>query len=214
MSHGGPGGSSGEFGADPGHDGEGFGGGAGGRGAANGTGAGGGGGTVTTHAGGGGGGGAGQAGGAGGGAGGIGGGGGGGGGAGSSSYSPLLIAPKVIRGGTNDGNGLIFIDWLRRPSPSMVLSASANQIEHGQSPPVFTLRMPADATGEAGFYNLSLPGPDKGIGVAPIIDGTATLRTPTKALLPGQNDIQASYLGNDKYAAHDSNTVTVTVSSP
>jgi hypothetical protein len=312
VDNGGTGGSSGESGADPGIDGHGFGGGAGGQGAAIGTGAGGGGGTVSTHAGGGGGGGAGQAGGAGGGAGGIGGGGGGGGGAGSSYYSPLLMAAKVTRGGTDDGNGRIFLDlrWQPEPSmvlsasatqveqdqppvftvrmsadatgsvsfynlslpasgrdigvapivdgtatlptparallvgrndiwasyagdltyaprnsnqvrvtatkprPSMVLSASTTQVEEGQPAPVFTLRMPADATGDAGFYNLSLPGPDKGMGVAPIIDGVATLRTPTRALLVGQNDIQASYLGNDKYAAHDSNTVTVTVSSP
>jgi hypothetical protein len=313
VDNGGPGGSSSEFGADSGHDGKGFGHGAGGAGAANGSGAGGGGGTVSTHAGAGGGGGAGHVGGAGGGAGGIGGGGGGGGGAGSSYYSPLFVAPKVVRGTTSDGNGAIFIDWLTRtspsmvlsasttqiergqpapvftvrmpadatgvvsfhdmslpgsgkgigseqivdgvailrtptkelvtganhiwasyagdraypahdsnkvtvtvtkPRPSMVLSASTTQIEHGQAPPVFTLKMPADATGEVGFYNLSLPGADKGIGVAPIIDGTATLRTPTKALLLGHNDIQASYHGNDAYAAHDSNTVTVTVTKP
>ena len=99
------------------------------------------------------------------------------------------------------------------PRPSMSLSASVTQVTEGQSP-VFTMRMPADATGEVGFYDLSLPGSDKGIGVAPIVDGVATLRTPARPLLLGQNMIQASYGGSAIYAANDSNTVTVTVTAP
>lgn len=99
------------------------------------------------------------------------------------------------------------------PRPSMSLSVSVTEVTEGHSP-VFTVRMPADATGEIGFYNLWLPGPDKGMGLAPIEDGVATLRTPTRALLPGQNMIQASYGGNASYAANDSNTVTVTVTAP
>jgi hypothetical protein len=210
---GGPGGSSGTT-ADAGHNGTGGGAGKGGGGAANGVSAGGGGGGGHAGGGGGGGGGAGAVGGGGGAGGGIGAGGGGGGGGASSYYSSLLQGPSVIRGTTPNGDGEVVIDWTYLPRPSMELSASATQIVEGQPAPVFTLKMPTDATGEIGFYNLSLPGPDKGIGVAPIIDGTATLRTPTRALLLGQNDIQASYGGNDSYAAHDSNTVTVTVSSP
>jgi len=98
----------------------------------------------------------------------------------------------------------------------MSLSASVTQVTEGQSP-VFTMRMPTDATGEVGevgFYDLSLPGSDKGIGVAPIVDGVATLRTPTRPLLLGQSMIQASYGGSAIYAANDSNMVTVTVIAP
>jgi hypothetical protein len=112
FDRGGPGGSSSEFGADPGHNGKGPGAGAGGAGAATGEGRGGGGGHGSHSGGGGGGGGAGWLGGAGGGGGGSGGGGGGGGGAGSWHYSSLLRDPRVIRGGTSDGNGLIFITWI------------------------------------------------------------------------------------------------------
>jgi hypothetical protein len=42
--------------------------------------------------------------------------------------------------------------------------------------------MPADATGDVGFYNTSLPVADKGIGVAPIVDGVAALPAPTRPL--------------------------------
>lgn len=112
FDRGGPGGSSGEFGADPGHNGKGPGAGAGGRGAATGMGAGGGGGNGSNSGGGGGGGGAGWLGGTGGGGGGLGGGGGGGGGAGATHYSLLLQAPSVVRGGTSDGNGIIAITWI------------------------------------------------------------------------------------------------------
>jgi hypothetical protein len=61
------------------------------------------------------------------------------------------------------------------PAPSMTLTASATQVLLSE-PPVLTMRMPADATGEAGFYDFARPGADKGIGLAPIVDGVATLR--------------------------------------
>jgi hypothetical protein len=112
FDRGGPGGSSSEFGADPGHNGKGPGAGAGGAGAATGEGPGGGGGNSSYNGGGGGGGGAGWLGGAGGGGGGFGAGGGGGGGAGAWHYSLLLRDPRVIRGSTSDGNGLIIITWI------------------------------------------------------------------------------------------------------
>jgi hypothetical protein len=111
IDSGGPGGSAGEFGADPGHNGKGPGAGGGGAGAANSSGGGTGGGGASWSGGGGGGGGAGVAGGYGGGGGGFGGGGGGGGGAGSWTYASMLQNPHVSRGTTSDGNGLIVITW-------------------------------------------------------------------------------------------------------
>jgi 1-phosphatidylinositol phosphodiesterase len=127
--------------------------------------------------------------------------------------------------GGNTANGTQLILWVctggsnqkwnlpRAPLPSMSLSASETQVTEGQSP-VFTVRMPADATGQVGFYNLSLTGSDKGIGVAPIVGGVAVLRTPTRALPLGRNVIEASYGGSPIYAPNDSNTVTVTVTAP
>jgi len=100
-----------------------------------------------------------------------------------------------------------------KPRPAMSLSASATQVVQGQSP-VYTVHMPTGATGQIGFYDTSLPGPDKGIGLAPVVNGVATLAAPTKPLLVGQNVIQASYGGDDTYAANDSNQVTVTVTTP
>jgi hypothetical protein len=107
---GGPGGSSGTT-VDPGHKGGGPGAGQGGSGAGNGVPPGGGGGNGSNLGGAGGGGGAGFTGGAGGAGGGTGGGGGGGGGAGSSDFTSRLAAGSVVRGTTDDGNGLIAITW-------------------------------------------------------------------------------------------------------
>jgi hypothetical protein len=116
FDRGGPGGSSGAT-VDPGHNGTGPGAGKGGVGGVKLSGPGGNGDNGSYLAGDGGGGGAGYRGGGGGGGGGFGGGGGGGGGAGSSHYTSLLQAPAVIRGGTSDGNGLIFITWNEVSAP-------------------------------------------------------------------------------------------------
>ena len=115
IDNGGPGGSAGEFGADPGHSGKGPGAGGGGAGGANSSGGGTGGGGGSWSGGGGGGGGAGVAGGRGGGGGGFGGGGGGGGGAGSWRYASPLQNPHVSRGTTSSGNGLVQITWIAGP---------------------------------------------------------------------------------------------------
>jgi Bacterial Ig-like domain (group 3) len=201
---GGPGGSSGAT-VDPGHNGGGPGHGTGGAGAGNGAPAGGAGGTGEHVGGAGGGGGAGATGGSGGGGGGFGGGGGGGGGAGSS-LTTGLISPTVIRGTTSDGNGLIEITWgYRMPAP-MQLSASTPV---PGEPELLTVTMPSDATGYVGFYNAALPGPDKGIGTAPIIDGTATMPVNPERLVPGENPIHASYGGDARYLPNDSNAVIV-----
>jgi hypothetical protein len=99
------------------------------------------------------------------------------------------------------------------PGPPMTLSASATTVLQGQSP-VLTVQMPTDATGAVGFYDFARPGADKGIGVAPIIDGVATLTAPDRPLVLGANPIQASYGGNAIYGPADSNTVTVAVVGP
>jgi hypothetical protein len=96
------------------------------------------------------------------------------------------------------------------PAPSMTLTASATEVLLGEAP-VLTVAMPADATGTVGFYDFARPGADKGIGVAPIIDGVATLTAPDRPLVLGANPIQASYGGNEIYGPADSNIVTVTV---
>jgi hypothetical protein len=92
----------------------------------------------------------------------------------------------------------------------MNLSASATNVDQGTAP-VLTVDMPADATGAVGFYDSAQPGTDKGIGVAPIVDGVATLAAPTRPLPAGVNPIRASYGGDDVYSPNDSNLVTVTV---
>ncbi len=136
--------------------------------------------------------------------------GGGGGGSGGSAYPVTLMSPSVTRGTTSDGNGRVIIIWITKPVASLRLTASATEVLEGQSP-VFTVHLPADATGSVGFYNLTLPGPDQGIGVAPIIDGVATLTAPTRPLLLGRNAIRATYGGDSTYGESNSNTVTVTV---
>jgi hypothetical protein len=130
---------------------------------------------------------------------------------------PLLLGDNSIRasyGGDDKYDGVnsntLTVTVVPKPRPSMTLSASAAEVADGQAP-VLNVDMPADATGEVGFYNSALPGQDKGIGVAKIVDGVATLDTPTRALLPGANAISASYGGDEVYAANDSNKVTVTV---
>ena len=95
-----------------------------------------------------------------------------------------------------------------KPVPSMTLTVSSTHVLVTE-PPVLTVRMPADATGEVGFYDAARPGADKGIGVARIIDGVATLTAPDRPLVVGDNPIRASYGGNAIYAAADSNLVAV-----
>lgn len=119
----------------------------------------------------------------------------------------------MVRGSTSDGNGLIQITWHGRGPAPMTLTADAAKIEPNQRT-ALAVHMPVLATGIVGFYDQAQPGTDKGIGTAPIIDGEATLTTPTRPLLPGDNTIHASYLGNTQYAANDSNTVIVAVRKP
>jgi hypothetical protein len=85
---------------------------------------------------------------------------------------------------------------------------STDTAEWGQ-PVTATLTAPADANGDIGFYNADRPGSDKGIGVAPLAHGTATLQL---TLFLGPNHITASSGEDAHYLANDSAGVSVTVS--
>ena len=204
---GGPGGSSGTT-VDAGHDGKGPGAGKGGPGGAGRfVGQPGGGGSSGGGAGGGGG--AGMAGGSGGNGGSVGGGGGGGGGAGSSYYSPLMKDPSVTRSSTRDQNGVVVVSW--GALASMDLSSDSTEVTLG-NPLVLSVNMPADAGGRVEFFALSFDsGQQKNLGTAPISDGVATLTTPSADLGIGRHFIYASYAGNGRYPASNSNTIIVTV---
>jgi len=116
LTQGGPGGSSGTT-VDSGHRGSGLGAGLGGGSGAGNSGHGVGGGNGRAGGGAGGGGGAGLVGGGGGNGGGTGGGGGGGGGAGSSLHWSLLQNPRIVRGWTADGNGMVSVTWNHVAAP-------------------------------------------------------------------------------------------------
>lgn len=139
--------------------------------------------------------------------------------AGTFTYEPLrgytgadsMRFDYVIEGYASAPASVTFDIRSRPPSP-MRLTASPDEVAPGQSP-VLMVRMPADATGLVGFYDLSLPGADKGIGTAPIVAGVATLTSLTRDLLAGANTIQASFGGDARYSPDDSNTVVVTVSA-
>jgi hypothetical protein len=95
--------------------------------------------------------------------------------------------------------------------PPMTITASSTEVYVGQ-PPTLTVQMPSNATGSVGFYDEDQPGTDKGIGTADLVDGVATLTTPTKTLALGVHYIHASYGGQGRYLPNDSNVVTITVS--
>jgi hypothetical protein len=98
-----------------------------------------------------------------------------------------------------------------RAVPPMTLAVSSTDVVVGEAP-VLTVTMPTDATGEVGFYDRDQSGAHHGIGIAAIVDGIATLATPTKPLGVGVHPIHASYGGDASYTANDSNVVDVTVS--
>ena len=97
----------------------------------------------------------------------------------------------------------------------MTLTANSTALPSG-SAPILTVKLPDDIDmGSVGFYDDQIPGSDKGIGVADIKAGVATLTSPTRPLPDGRNMIHASYGGEEGvYAATDSNVITVTVGGP
>lgn len=98
------------------------------------------------------------------------------------------------------------------PAPITLTAAAATVPEGGSF--TLTAKLPADAVGPVGFYDQNIVRDDKGIGVATIVDGTATLRQSTTALGPGiDHKISASWGGDAKYAASDSSPITLTVTA-
>ena len=113
-------------------------------------------------------------------------------------------------GSTSSPPATVTLDvGFRQPAP-MRLSAFPIEVPFGKSP-VFEVSMPAGATGEVGFYDFSVPGTDKGIGVAVVNHGSAVLVTPTRTLPIGQNVVQASYHGDRDYEPSDSNFLVITI---
>jgi hypothetical protein len=97
--------------------------------------------------------------------------------------------------------------------PAMTLTASSTVVLTGHAP-VLAVTMPARATGEVTFDDAAQPGTGKGIGLAPIVDGVATLTAPDRPLALGDNPVQASYGGNGVYGPAESNEVTLSVVGP
>jgi hypothetical protein len=135
----------------------------------------------------------------------------GGGGAGGESFAIAGGSDVSYSAGTSGQNGSVTITPIAQAAVPISVSASATNIAWGQ-PVALTAALPADATGSVGFYDNSLPGPDKGIGTAVIHDGTATLANPTVPLALGTHSLSAWYGGDAHYLGAGSAPVTVTVS--
>lgn len=136
----------------------------------------------------------------------------GGGGGGSSWTSDRL---RDIRTTTSDNGelraGSLRITFTAQRQPlSLHLQMSQSVLPVGQRP-VLTATLPDDATGHIGFYDHSIPGTDKGIGVAEIVDGKAVLTAPGGTFDVGTHPLSASFGGDDNYAAADSAVASVTV---
>jgi Bacterial Ig-like domain (group 3) len=155
------------------------------------------------------------------------GGGGGGGGAsfaipgpaaGAASYGFGAGAPDGFRR-VDAAAGSVTITPIPKAVPPLTVSASATQTAWGQQLSL-TAKQPADATGIMGFYDNINGGCDYSkqpgakcveLGLVPIMDGVATLPVPASALGVGAHSLHASYTGDRRYAANDSDSITVNV---
>jgi hypothetical protein len=97
---------------------------------------------------------------------------------------------------------------IRLPTP-MHLTASSRQVALGH-PPVLTVTLPIDVTGDVAFYADS-GGTLTDLGTAPITEGVATLTPPAEKMGVGTHEVHASYGGMGRYARGDSNVVAITV---
>jgi hypothetical protein len=113
----------------------------------------------------------------------------------------------------------VTITPIAKPSPALTLYASSTQVDWGQ-PPSLIAKLPADTTGIVGFYddvnsgcegNKSPVAVCQGLGTAQVMNGTATLPAPTRALGVGAHLLHASYGGDDHYLPSNSANLTVTV---
>lgn len=131
---------------------------------------------------------------------------------GSTSYTPSQSAPVTVTVG--------------KANPAMALTingtSTSTTLSAGQQPTSLVVQMPADATGSVGFYDdinggcegSTAPGAKcQGEGVAPIVNGYATLTSVTVPLTDGVHYLHASYGGDGHYNPNGSSTVTVTIGS-
>ena len=96
--------------------------------------------------------------------------------------------------------------------PRMQIGVNPITIKHGQ-PFKITITMPANATGTLGFYDADQPGPDYGIGTAPIVNGSAVLTQPSKELAVGTHRLSASFGGDSLYLPNDTTQTVLTVTN-
>jgi hypothetical protein len=138
--------------------------------------------------------------------------GGGGGGAGGSDVWKLELGSVTVGTGTGDGRLKVSTIGLLPGTPKLSVS---NPILMEGERTTLTAMLPPDAVGEVGFYDASRPGPDKGIGTAPIRDGRAELTVDTSAFGEGtEHAITASWGGDSNYEPGDSSSVTVMTRTP
>ena len=102
----------------------------------------------------------------------------------------------------------------------MTLSVLGTQLPAGTQPTSLVVHMPADATGSVGLYDDVNGGCDgnsgpgtacQGLGLAPIVNGYATLTTLSPTLGNGVHYIHAAYGGDGSYTPYESNPVEVTI---
>ncbi len=107
-----------------------------------------------------------------------------------------------------------------KAAPDMTLSILGTQLPAGTQPTSLVVQMPADATGSVGFYDDVNGGCDgstgpgtacQGLGLAPIVDGYATITTLSPTLGNGTHEIHAAYGGDANYIPDESNPVQVTI---
>ena len=144
---------------------------------------------------------------------------GGGGGGGGASFAIAGGSDESHRLGVIGSAGSVTIT--PNAKVRMPISLVANSTSpHWDQPLTLTATAPADATGDVGFYddinggceNSTDPGAVcQGEGVAPLVDGVATLTAVTVALGIGVHHLHVSTVGDLHYLANDSATVDVTV---
>ncbi|HTT92692.1 MAG TPA: Ig-like domain repeat protein [Acidimicrobiales bacterium] len=135
----------------------------------------------------------------------------GGGGAGGASFAVPGGSNIGYSVGTSGQNGSVTITPVAKTAAPISVSASSTSLAWGQLVSL-TATLPTNATGSVGFYDNSLPGPDKGIGTASIVHGQATLTDPTVPLAVGTHSLYAWYGGDTHYLGGGSAPVAVTVS--
>lgn len=92
-------------------------------------------------------------------------------------------------------------------TPDLTLTVSRLNIAQGQSVVLTVKISPTNITGSVAFYDAGQPGPDAGMGVATLINGVATLKTLSKPLVLGDNEMSAYFSDagghfNDAESAH------------